>query len=425
MAVIQEDRYIYVEQNDEENSNKYWNIELHDNGNVVTTWGRTGVTKNSKTFPGAGEKFYQKKIREKEKGGYTPQRIVTGAAPVNNTRGFAPRNNNLEDIALRQIRTNDDEVKKLISYLAKSNIHNIVSNTKIEYNEATGLFTTPLGLVTKAGIDEARELLSAIKTDLETENTDTQTFNKHVTGYLRVIPRNIGMKKVQPISLFPNIEEVLKQNDILDSLESSLTEATKIKGKDGEETEPKLFDVELSLVTDRDTLRRVENLYNQTRGGYRATISNVYRVDLVTMREAFEKAGKNKGNLQQLWHGTSKANILSILKNGLTITPPATANITTRAFGGGVYFAIHANKSLIYSSRRNFDSKLFMFLNDVTLGQFYVPKSSTSSPPPKGYDCYWAKPGETLKLGGRLDNDEIIIFDPAQINPVYLVQFEN
>ena len=52
------------------NNNKYWNVTLYDNDDVMSEWGRQGKTKQSKTWHGVGRSFMEKKIAEKDKKGY-------------------------------------------------------------------------------------------------------------------------------------------------------------------------------------------------------------------------------------------------------------------------------------------------------------------------------------------------------------------
>jgi hypothetical protein len=313
--------------------------------------------------------------------------------------------------------------------LSECNIHNITTNSKIQYNSTTGLFTTAFGLVTKQGIDEARQSLSNIKTAMET-NQFGESFEKSIDKYLSIIPRNLPRQKANYADVFPSVQEILKQNDILDALESSLVEYDKPKkNSDDKEEVEKLFDVKLDLVTDKAEQSAVEKHYIETAKGMHAfatgyQVSKVYRLDLRPMRKAYEAKGKSKGEEKRLWHGSSPSNILSILRSGFTISPPATAHIAGKNFGCGIYTSSFSTKALGYSigyhGGNGYNNKAFMFLNDVALGKFYVPRSSTSQPPPEGYDSYWAKPGET----GYIQNDEIIIFDSSQMNPVYLVELD-
>ncbi|MGQ4828686.1 hypothetical protein, partial [Enterococcus faecalis] len=70
------------------------------------------------------------------------------------------------DLARKQIDFDHADTFKLIEGLAAANIHNIIAATggQMKYNKQTGLFETPLGIVTADAISDARNLLSKIGT---------------------------------------------------------------------------------------------------------------------------------------------------------------------------------------------------------------------------------------------------------------------
>src|SRR5215216_5825549 len=140
-----------------ENHNKQWQGILYDNGDVETRWGRVGLGEQSKLFPSAGKFFLDKKKKEKLKKGYTELRTIAsgGEVKVQNVSSGS-----LLSIAREQIKTSSPILNKLIERLVQANIHTITSNTQVSFNSSTGLFTTPLGVVTLDGIQDARKILS-------------------------------------------------------------------------------------------------------------------------------------------------------------------------------------------------------------------------------------------------------------------------
>src|SRR5688572_1697371 len=132
--VTKEIRLIMVEAG--ENHNKWWTGELHDDGSVVTRWGRVGGGEQSKRFPGSGESFLLKKKAEKEKKGY--RELKTVKADGNNV-SVNPVSGDLQRIAIEQISGNNPVLTKLIERLVKANVHQITSSTNIQFNQQTGL----------------------------------------------------------------------------------------------------------------------------------------------------------------------------------------------------------------------------------------------------------------------------------------------
>ena len=55
---------------EETNSDKIWSIHLYDTDKCVTFWGRRGYDLQCKEFEKVGEKFFDKKIKEKTNKGY-------------------------------------------------------------------------------------------------------------------------------------------------------------------------------------------------------------------------------------------------------------------------------------------------------------------------------------------------------------------
>ena len=58
--IIETHKFILAEC--DENHNKWWEIELFDNNDIVTRWARVGNDPQSKTFTGVGRIFMEKKI---------------------------------------------------------------------------------------------------------------------------------------------------------------------------------------------------------------------------------------------------------------------------------------------------------------------------------------------------------------------------
>jgi poly [ADP-ribose] polymerase len=432
MAAVKSEKLIFVDL--KANSNKFYFMDLLADGTVQCRWGRyvagsdNQVKSQEEMSYSGGEYTFNKKLREKLKKGYVQLKVVdTSAQPA----GTPVAKTNLESIALKQIRYTNAAVPDFVKYLCQTNVHRIEGATALKYNEDTGSFTTPFGIVNQQGIDEARNHLAEVNRWLT--NPTSEEFEQAVTNYMRVIPQDVGRSKISASRVFPNLLAVQQQNDVLDGLEASLTEVLKPKPKaeDKEEEieEPKLFDTDLDLLEDDKEIERIKKLFKDTAKDMHysvkgMSIKRIFKVNIAPMSEAYETNGKSMGNTKELWHGTGTANLLSILKTGFKVSPPSTAAIAGKMFGNGLYFAIHSTKSLQYArgvwhgNTRN--SKCYMFLNDIALGNFYVPQRSTSSNPPSGYHSYWAQPGKS-----GIMNDEIIVFREHQVYPKYLLEIED
>lgn len=400
--------------------NKVWHGELYDDDTVITKWGRVGYGLQSKEFPGAGEKFLLKKEAEKIKGGYTPAKIVDTAVPVHATAPVGLTN--LHEIAKAQISVSKSPVlDKLIERLVKSNVHKITSNTNITLNDATGLFQTPLGIVTFDAIVEARSILASTLPFIRKGRYDGD-LPKLVTNYLRLIPQNIGMRfNVQ--NILPNVDAIQKQNDILDALEASYKAITKAKptnSKKNAEVE-QVFKVDLDVETGNDAdrlIRWYETSKKRMHGYDNVKVKNVFRVKIHEMFQNFEA-----NNVKEVFHGTSEANNLSILKSGLRVSPPATADIAGKMWGNGVYGAINSTKSLGYTLGRwgqTTGESGWLYICQFAMGNIHYPRNrgyNSSFKPPTGHDSTWAT---TTNTG--LNHDELIVYKNTAVNITHLLE---
>jgi len=429
--MIKESRYVMS--NVQNNNNKFWYAELYDDGTFITRWGRVGETPNitEKHFSVYGaETEFNKKCKEKEKKGYTLLPTLdapnaTTATSVSSTIGNAK----LAEVAKKQIEYSNPFVEKLIARLTTANVHSIMGATKMTYNSTSGLFSTPCGVVTQGVVDEARSLLTTIGGYIQNNNKNGG-FQKAFEDYLMRIPQDIGRVKLKPELVFPDINSVQSQNQILDALEVSIQSVLNTPVQKDEKTEddtPKLFDVKLELVEDGKIFDRISRKFNETmhRGHASSHLKpkQIYSVSIKTMVDIFERKGKPMGNINEYWHGTRISNCLSILKQGLIIPPARAGFVTGRMFSDGAYFSDQSTKSLNYSfgywDGKAKDNNPFMFLADVAMGKTYIPKGTYDGPFPKpGYDSVSA-----LANKSGVMNNEFIVYNIAQCNLTYLIEF--
>lgn len=436
-TVISKRKFVCV--NLRENNNKYWDVTLFDNDDVLTEWGRVGygetngvhLSTQSKTHSGVGQRFVDKKIDEKYAKGYKEIDAID-ASVGNNGKPKIVVSSNLQKIAQEQIVNNHPQTQKLITYLTKVNAHNIydVTGGKIEYDISDGLLKTARGIITQNAISEARDLLNNIGTQIHKKKFEDNTTISLVENFLTIVPQNMGMRRFTVKSFLPDISAVQKQNDLLDALDASFTAAIKAKPKkEGEKTveveKPKVFDCKLELVEDGKIFDRIQKLFNSTsnrvHSSYGMKIKQIYTVEIASVLKSFELNKKRINNVMSLWHGTKHCHVLSILKQGLVVPPSSSSYVTGRMFSDGIYFALQSSKSLNYANGYwggSKGDKMFMFLCDVALGNYYIPSGPTSKKPPKGYDSYWAKPHKSGVM-----NDEIVIFNTNQCNLTYLLEF--
>jgi poly [ADP-ribose] polymerase 2/3/4 len=436
-TIIKTEKYIKSDAN--KNNNKVWLYELYDDNSVTCKWGRIGETLAdlTKSFSSlsAAEKFIDGKIKEKLKGrnGEIPYRKIETLGDIKESSSIATKsldNSALLHIATKQIKTNNPIVDDLVKYLTKMNAHQITASTggKITYNDTTGLFSTPLGIITQANIDEANKLLSDIHDVIVGKNNDEKKLINLTNEYLMLVPSDIGRHRLNVGEFWCDENKIQLQKQILDGLQTSYASA--ITNKDSLQKtvdipEEKVFELQLDLISDNDLIKKLSTKYESSKqsmhSSYSYRVKTIYGVTIESERDRFEKLGKNIGNINQFFHGTSTQNLLSIMKQGL-IVPPANASYCAgRNFGNGVYFAPSSSKSLNYSigywGGRTAD-RIFMFIADVAMGNPYTPKyGSYDLRPPTGYHSVWAKAGQS-----GVQNDECIVYDLKQCTLKYLLE---
>jgi poly [ADP-ribose] polymerase len=418
------------------NNNKFWNVTLFDNDDVMSEWGRQGDPPRETLWEGKGRSFMLTKIYQKEKKGYR-ENLTAGSiesdAPTK--RVASPQ---LQDIARKQIVATNPFVQKLIDYLVRVNAHQILSATggKITYDTSTAQFKTTQGVVIPSQVLRARNLLGELADLVSNSDWDNYDFKDKLDEYLSLIPRDFGRRKLSQRDILPNLSAVQKESDILDSLDASFAGLAKAddldkkkKTKKKKDDAPKVFDVQLELVGDKKTLDWISKLFRSTiksghvTRGY--TVKTVYKVDISTMRVKFDSFGATLKDIRKLWHGTKASNLLSILRQGLVIPPSHSAHCTGRMYGNGLYFSSISTKALNYATSYwgsgGDTSRTFMFLADVAMGKYHLAGSGWGSHYPiRGTDSTWAKGGHSGVI-----NDEMIVYKLSQANLIYLVEFSD
>jgi len=425
-------------------SNKQWWITVYDDGSTLVQFGKNtegGLTGHSEKQHGAVDAamaFADKKIREK----MTPETdkktgMVTQYTKVNvvetkegdRSRSVSASVSDLADIARKQIAQGDPIVAELVARLARENVHNIVAATggKMNYDDTTGLFNTPMGVITQEKVDEGRALLATVIQFVKKRQYSDQRYIDATQSYLRVVPTDLGYGRTTLDMIFPDIAAVTAQGDILDALEASLKMVTDralaaAQGKDVSQMQvevPKVFEVTLSLIEAEKDIDKLRKMYRDTQKNEHRLehldVRRVFTLDIRSMKDAFEAKGVAIGQRRTLWHGTRVANLISIFRGGLIVPPRNCYGYSGRMYGDGLYFAPNSSKSLQYA--RGSGDRSYMLLVDVAMGKSYTPSGSISSIP-AGYDSIWARAGRSGVI-----NDEVIVPNTYQANPIYLLEF--
>lgn len=437
--ILEHRKFVFV--NAEGNNCKSWEVILYDNDDVEVKFGRIGSGLQSKvhhSLPGkpAGRKKMETLIRDKTRpsehyhGGCYREIHVMDIATPTGSPSKAPVvavKSELKQIAKTQIAT-CSLTQKLIEFFTEINAHDIYRATggKITYDVSAGTFRTPLGIVVRDNVDQARKLLDDITNFINAANF-SKKFITSLEDYLMLIPQDVG-RKFDPVSFCGDIPGIQRQSQILDSLEASIDAVLNSSKKDGKKVnkdeQPKLFNVKLAVDENSSALDEIKKLFEKGRKrnhfSYDLKLKAAYAMDMPNAKIAWEKDGAKMQNIWRLWHGSKASNCLSILKSGFVVPPKSASHCCGRAFGDGIYHSAESTKSLNYATNYwggRDEGRYFMFSNLVAMGNYFVPTHTFSGGCPKGYESTYCKAGQVFQ------NSEMIVYRSSQLLPTHLLEF--
>lgn len=409
-----------VMSNADNNNNKFYELKLEDNDEVIIRYGRVGAS-GAVESKGFGEDTFNKVANSKRKKGYKDVNILTTETAAK------PSSSNLLEIAKRDIIKNDPILEKLLIKLEKINRHQLLSVSGGNIDIVNGQVQTPLGLVTLDSVSEAKKKLLSLN-QFVTTNDLTREYISTLEEYLTLVPQKIPSRRGWHNNFFTEFTNFQNQNSLLEQIELSIKNyAPKDPTPEDNTIVSKVFGYSLSLLNDDKIFNDINEFYK--RGINKQHVTRGYKLQKIYVLHNEEKQKKydeiaaKLGNIKKLWHGTRAVNLLSIMKSGL-FCPPRDGNYTISGlmFGRGVYFSDQSTKSLNYatpywSGGKNELDEIYMLNASVAMGKEYTPKNPINALP-SGYDSVYAKAGYSGVM-----NNEMIVPDDNQFKLDYLCEF--
>jgi poly [ADP-ribose] polymerase len=442
--VIEHRKFVCVDASN--NANKFWEyIYDSDAGTVIVKYGRVGKTHTEDPPKAMSRKDLDKRIKEKLKGSGTegtpsykpPYREIQIVAETHAIpKAEAASKATVREAAAAQLAKNNPELTALIERLVNANKHELYKATggQMDIDVTTGIISTPVGVVTKDNVAEARTVLSNLADFVIKKDFDNKSYIQSLNTYLMLVPQVVGHARGWHTYFLPDDRALQKQNSLLDQLDASadLAAARLAAAASGQAattvaSTPSLFDADLELCTDKIELDRINKFFEATINSRHESRhlrpKRVYHVKIGKADKAYANDGGKMSNVQQLWHGTRMFNVLSILKNSLMLPKTiANAHITGAMFGDGIYGSDQSTKSLNYAygywDGGAREKNCFMFLVDFAMGKSYTP-SRPGGYLPAGHDSIFAAAGKSGVM-----NNEMIVFRESQVNPRFLIEFE-
>lgn len=398
---------VYLQMTTDANNNKFYNMVNNQNGTFTATWGRVGTDGKSKDYPiDDWNKVYLSKIRK----GYED---VTDLRKKSTKSDYKPLDNK--------------EIQDLIDILMKKS------------RQYTGSYYEDVQ-VTPIMLDKAQDILTELASAIDKKYTnDTaalDNFNRILLRLYTTLPRK--MKNVRDelvVSLNMRVRKLKEEQDLVDNLrtQTMLTNTS----SDTDILSALNLKVEPCTQDDLDIIKKALSDLDSKYVLNRAWVCQNNKRD-----EEFDDYLKNHNlkndsrTVKYYWHGTRTENVFSIMANGLQCNP-VNAHITGKMFGNGIYSAPKSKKSLNYTSLSGSywaggkDSVGYMFLNAVITGHKlnvtdnYYGGIYLSSLDGTKFNSNFADYHSVYAHSGRsLRNDEVIVYNSAQVASRYLVEIK-
>jgi len=368
----------------EGNNNKFYRMKDLDDGNFQVEYGRVGVTSQVETYPISR---WDSKYKEKLKKGY-------------------------RDVSDLKI----DSVSGEFTFKGKGVDLFYQTFSKYTKDNVGRNYTIAVGAVTKSMLDEAQDILNHLSVE-----QDLTKFNRYLLELYMVLPRRMSnvkdyLVKVEEDKRFKEL--VAKEQDVLDSLSSSVVTKVVDNGQVFEES----LGIEMELI---DCPQEITDLFNKTNNS-RTSIYKVFKVKHSRQNVFDEWVSKQDNkNVELLFHGTRNPNVFSILKSGLLVRPTNAVSFAGSVYGCGLYFSDAIAKSINYTG---YDSDKCFFVEQVHVGKQFVyegwyrdgkglSNSQMNYPYFKSVGC----DSLHVKAGDGLLRDEFIVYNEQQACHGYLI----
>uniref|UniRef100_A0A8D2NYT2 Poly [ADP-ribose] polymerase n=1 Tax=Zosterops lateralis melanops TaxID=1220523 RepID=A0A8D2NYT2_ZOSLA len=414
------------------NNNKFYIIQLLEQGgsySVWSRWGRVGEAGQFKLMAcaslEAAKKDFEKKFREKTKNSWATRENFIVHPGKYTLIEVQPGAGQEVEVALKVDAVDGGKVCKqqvlpctldratqdLVSLIFSSDMFQDTMQTmNIDVKKM------PLGKLSKQQIARGFEALEELEAVLKEQPSQATRLEELSSRFYTIIPHNFGRARPPPINS-PDLLRakkdmllVLADIEVAQSLQAQ-------KVKEEEEEEKKVahpLDQDYALLCCKLSLldptsqeyQLIQTYVMQT--GHKLRILNIWQVARDGEDERF-KAHDLLENRRLLWHGTKVAVVAAILKSGLRIMPHSGGRV-----GKGIYFASENSKSACYVG---YTSKKvgIMFLTEVALGKPYciTCDDPTLCQPPAGYDsvlaCGRTEPDPAQDKEMLLDGKKVLV----------------
>lgn len=397
--------------NSSNNNNKFYRIQLLQDGSSFKTWtrwGRVGEFGQSALL-GSGEfddalRNFEKKFKDKSglrwadraenpkpgkyafvERSYAPDSDDEDDAE-DDTKAAAPTSAQEEDTEEQvKIESKLEPAVQDLMALIFNKAHFAATMTELNY-DANKL---PLGKLSKTTISRGFQFLKDMAELMDDSTLALSKWNMTAhaaTEYLSntfysIIPHDFGRNRPPVIATTAQLK---REIDLLESL-SDMKAAADIMKMDRKKTSAsdihpldKQFqalglDEMTALAPKSSEFEQLSNYLTETRGDTHyikyKKVEQIFRIERQGELDRFNKLNLSKtgSDRRLLWHGSRTTNFGGILSQGLRIAPPE-APVTGYMFGKGIYLADMSSKSANYCCHHQSDNTALLLLCEAELG---------------------------------------------------------
>lgn len=383
------------------NHNKFYNMQEQSDGTFLVSFGRVGSSSQTTSYP---MRCWDTKYREKIRKGY-------------------------QDVTdLREVK--EVKVQPKTDWKPISN-QSVASLVKELLSKARGLvrknYLVEASAVTTAMVQKAQRVLSNL-----VHTKSVLEFNKQLETLFTIIPRRMSSVSDYMASNPSEFGEIIsREQELLDVMAGQVNNDPIVVKGDGD---PKKTILQANGLKIKPATKAQLAEIKRLLGSSADRLVEAWSVTNQTTQERFDKfLEETPIKTIKLWHGSRTENWWSILKTGLLLKP-TNAVITGKMFGNGIYFAPSAKKSMGYTSLHDSywvegeDDHGYMAVMEVAYGTpldiyryesrdghlnaTYLKRLKPDA------NCVHAHAGRSLK------NDEIVVYDEAQVTIKYLVKLK-
>ncbi|KAB0389279.1 hypothetical protein E2I00_019030 [Balaenoptera physalus] len=377
------------------NNNKFYIIQLLEEGDCFICWNRWGHVDAQKDF--------EKKFRDKTKNSWAEQDHFV-AHPSKYTLIEVQR---------------EDEAQEAMVKVDRGPVRTVVQQVQpCSLDAATQKLIT--NIFSKDVFKNAMAIMNLVEAALKAPADRGLSLEELSSHFYTIIPHNFGHSQPPPI----NSPELLqaKKDMLLVLADIELAQTLQAAPEETEKVEEvphpldrdyQLLKCQLQLLDPKAPEYKVIHTYLEKTGSKYScpALQHSWTVNREGEGDQFQPHDK-LGNRKLLWHGTKMAVVAAILTSGLRIMPHSGGRV-----GKGIYFASENSKSAGYVTGMSCGAHDigYMFLGEVALGREYhitIYEPSLKQPSP-GFDSVIARghtepvPTQDTKL--ELDGQRVVV----------------